>query len=343
MTVLLNSGINLPPENPFIPTKTEAQETFLRLDNRLWMQVIDARFHEHGPLVFDKGLHGFEEEPGFFPSLERGCRFASRHLTEKPSLPFYKRLHKFLCAHFKGNENNTLISADKTGKFRKYTPHSFFSPKTEILKKDYNIVNCYENPVRLNKLKHYHRETYERLCKAYPSSKQFVQSWNLQWERKANQIDDYIAAACKELSLPKFVSIQKTGEQIYLNYHAIPLHVLEHSVQTLFDRYNKKTDEINCKLKQTGSQDEIHELLSEKIEAIASLFQMLEWLHPFQDGQGRTDLVLLAKLLSEEGFNPSILYDPYFSSTNLLPKWKDYLIQGMGKWREVASAQFAQK
>ncbi|QLH37514.1 MAG: Fic family protein [Parachlamydiaceae bacterium] len=58
---------------------------------------------------------------------------------------------------------------------------------------------------------------------------------------------------------------------------------------------------------------------------MADFYQKLEWIHPFMDGQGRTDLVLLSKLLCDEGFNPPILMQPYISSWEPLETWKDYL------------------
>ena len=69
------------------------------------------------------------------------------------------------------------------------------------------------------------------------------------------------------------------------------------------------------------------------MEAIADLFQLLEWLHPFDDGQGRTGLVLQAMLLSQEGSNPAILYDPYTSTWSLFPEWREDLAKGIELWK----------
>ena len=48
-------------------------------------------------------------------------------------------------------------------------------------------------------------------------------------------------------------------------------------------------------------------LYIKKLKILLKLIQDLEWTHPFPDGQGRTDLVLLSKLLCDQGFHPSIL------------------------------------
>jgi hypothetical protein len=76
----------------------------------------------------------------------------------------------------------------------------------------------------------------------------------------------------------------------------------------------------------------------EKLRLIANLFQMLEWLHPFIDGQGRTDLILLAKELCRHGFNPAILDEPFFSTVSTLDDWVAYLERGMEKWRQQEAA-----
>lgn len=69
------------------------------------------------------------------------------------------------------------------------------------------------------------------------------------------------------------------------------------------------------------------------MEAISELYQMLEWVHPFPDGQGRTDLVLQAMLLSEVGANPAILEEPYYSSYSMPSDWNAYLWKGIEAWK----------
>lgn len=102
--------------------------------------------------------------------------------------------------------------------------------------------------------------------------------------------------------------------------------------------YHPKTEEMEKMVKSIFSQFNLAIANSQddedKIREIARLFQNLEWLHPFPDGQGRTNLLLLGKLLCEHGFNPAILEFPYFSSFNSLGEWSAYLKKGMTLWRE---------
>ena len=101
------------------PTPLEqARQTFNRLGERWWMQVIDGEFHQYGPNVFDHGLHKSQlVEPGYYLSMKNAHDFADAHLMEPLSVQFYKTLHAIACAHFTG-DGVTKISALKVGKFR---------------------------------------------------------------------------------------------------------------------------------------------------------------------------------------------------------------------------------
>jgi hypothetical protein len=111
---------------------------------------------------------------------------------------------------------------------------------------------------------------------------------------------------------------------------------IERVVFKLFNRYNAKIKSIDSSISSESSQENVRLLLDKKLDAIAELYQLLEWLHPFTDGQGRTDLVLLSKLLVDEGFTPAILELPYMSTTSLPSDWVKYLQHGMERWKEEA-------
>lgn len=97
----------------------------------------------------------------------------------------------------------------------------------------------------------------------------------------------------------------------------------------------KQIDEINKKLKDPNLDESLRKvLMNQKLDLIAYLYQALEWVHPFPDGQGRTDLVVLSKLLCEEGFNPPILDDPYISTFAPFSEWRDYLANGIELWKK---------
>jgi hypothetical protein len=103
-------------------------------------------------------------------------------------------------------------------------------------------------------------------------------------------------------------------------YYRFTKNEAEEFIPALFSQYNKKIQ--NC-----SNRDE-------KIATIADLYQMLEWTHPFFDGQGRTDLIVLATELVKHELSPAILEEPYSSSFCSLPNWTQYLKKGIEKWEK---------
>ncbi len=95
---------------------------------------------------------------------------------------------------------------------------------------------------------------------------------------------------------------------------------LDTSIKEMFDSFNQKME---------GALTN-----EEKLHHIAAIYQDLEWIHPFPDGQGRVDIVLLNWLLCKYGFNPAILVDPYMSSVSTLGNWIQTLKDGMESWRQ---------
>jgi hypothetical protein len=101
-----------------LPTLESAKKTYWALGDRFWMQIMDGKYHKFGKMVFDEALHGGPKEPGFFNSLNEGCRLAVEYLGEKPTIHFYKELHKKLCSHFQGEKTQTKMKAKQAGVFR---------------------------------------------------------------------------------------------------------------------------------------------------------------------------------------------------------------------------------
>ncbi len=87
------------------------------------------------------------------------------------------------------------------------------------------------------------------------------------------------------------------------------------------------------------SGQKIEEIKSSYQEAalrlIGQLFAELEWLHPWIDGQGRTDLIHLNGLLCREGLHPCILDFPFYSTSNSLELWLDYLKDGLSQFEKL--------
>lgn len=72
----------------------------------------------------------------------------------------------------------------------------------------------------------------------------------------------------------------------------------------------------------------------EVFDSIAQFSQSLARLHPFEDANTRTNMLLLNKLLVENGFPPSIVHDPKHFYLNTLESWKVKILEGMDTWYE---------
>ena len=124
-----------------------------------------------------------------------------------------------------------------------------------------------------------------------------------------------------------------------IDYARSDLGIFEEAVSHVFSEFNCSIAAIDTQILQMSLDDSrLDSLTDQKLILIADLYQKLEWLHPFPDGQGRTDLIMLGMLLSKHGFCPAILDEPYVSSFAPLAEWVNYLKEGMKKWQGLAKA-----
>jgi hypothetical protein len=158
------------------------------------------------------------------------------------------------------------------------------------------------------------------------------------YKEKLNEINRFINNVYSEIheKVPTYITYVNSGRWT-VQYSQIKPEDNERITGKLFDRYNEKINQINDQLDKAVNLEEITHLKDQKLNQIAELYQLLEWLHPFPDGQGRTDLVLLAKLLTDQGFTPAILETPYLSSTETPSLWKESLKEGIQRFAEYAS------
>ncbi len=192
------------------PTKEQAKAQFWGLGQDYWKQIIDGKYHHLGKLVFDEALHQGPKEPGFLHSLSLGYKFASKSLTEEPNVEFYKNLHKKLCWHFKGNENNTLITADQCGQFRTRETTSQLRRITD----EFPEFEEHQSRLRLMydlkwfnfEYRAQNQKEYENLSKDSENSRIEVSKLAAQWESKGKEISRSIEAMCKKFSVTNIVN-----------------------------------------------------------------------------------------------------------------------------------------
>lgn len=79
----------------------------------------------------------------------------------------------------------------------------------------------------------------------------------------------------------------------------------------------------------------------QKLTAIAKLYRCSEWLHPVWDGTGRCDMLMLNFLLTQNGFHPAILEQPYICNLVSLNDWVHHLEEGLEEWENRAAMVLA--
>jgi hypothetical protein len=330
----------------------EPQEAFWGLKKDWWQQLYDGKYHKFGKRVFDEGLHSGDKENGYYKSAKAGCRFACSHLKKTLTTEFYKELHKITCAHFDGN--STAISTNLIGKFlaanqcrnkqevlfmgaAKKVQEEYSQKQKEVRMNyeksnlDYEWHYCMSNSKKQNYL--VKNEISEAdLMIEIQTAKAVVEKSNAFYEKRLQEINAYIAERCSSitiklpfgstaLKIKSVATLSIQGGMLYVYYQGC---WEEEIVDELFNHFNATITTLTD--------------VESKIRCIADLFQMLEWLHPFGDGQGRTDLILLSKLLCENGLHPAILDEPFVSTYSSLDEWVAYLKQGLIKWEKTYGA-----
>ncbi len=334
-------------------TKESAEKVYSGLDKNWWKQLYDGKYHHYGSEVFDKGLHGNGAEPGFYDSAFKAFEFAKRHLTKKLSVQFYCNLHKKVCAHFKGKLNRTGIEAHDAGRFRSVDNRVRCTFELRAILKIFDGQNDRKRIIReYCILRRHYGDAIVKIC-ADGTTLKDKDIWSGEFTITAadaqeieNLIQNKFYMAKKSLNEWRNDRIIKNAipdialkrETFRIDYSQPGRHRFSFDIviPQLFDAFNRTLAEINEELINTSAdeREKIDLLVERKLVLIENLFQNLEWLHPYPDGQGRTDLLLLAKLLSENGFTPAILDEPYMSSFSSREDWLAYLKEGMQNWEE---------
>ena len=325
------------------PSISGSFKKFWGLGEKWWMQMIDGRFHHLGPMVFDEGRHkdgGGIAEPNYLKGACRASFFASKLLNRLPNLEFYKNLHRIACQYFDGA--STIVNSDQVGEFTGsgscegtyYDLVSKFSEDeswyiwrcSKLVK---HTEGCPESEIieRVRSLEILNNDDGEFILNEVAKARDYIGKFSKWVVNKISAVNSEIAVQSRLLDQPqiaKLILIQphypwKIEVQYYLGRENVG-----RAVEDVMVRFAKEI--VTAK-----NPDE--ELL-----LIAELFQLLEWIHPFPDGQGRTDLILLSKLLTEHGFNPAILKMPYYSTYHLRKEWVKYLKEGIEAWKKEAES-----
>jgi hypothetical protein len=363
-------------EAGILPTREQAKQTFWSLGENWWMQIVDGEHHKYGKMVFDKGLHFGNREPGYLKGIEDASRYFVDHFDGPLTLELYRQTHHQACSHFRrGNNNGVCCDAFEIDHFRTngttsvypfYSKEFLTVEKTRVaFKEARRIINQKKDRVcpgpglekmmkrqwektvvpafdLLHKLTHSEHvgKTEKELGELV--NHQFTEMTAAQNEAVLQLVDkmnEQFEQIAKRLGLHEsFVTCGYYSEDFSCKLFYRAGYTYEQITKMLFEEFNKNVDEAQAEAYSKLNKQDIEEIKKEYQERaiflIGRLFAELEWLHPWIDGQGRTDLIYLSGLLCREGLHPCILEHPYFSSTNTLESWVEYLKEGLQKFKE---------
>lgn len=313
-------------------------------------------------------------EPGYYASVKKASEYACNELGKPLTIECYKMIHQLACEHFTQLDSRVInVGTEDINKFRSQNCRSmrdivgqtyeYLTPEQlEIRKATFFLMDTRKKNVQFKHKIEANIGSKMEFDALPLDVKQTVEEFFNQSEYfKKKKVD--VAKFFKE-GIPEYESALESIEEVEKQFEALRLELnlpepfatltllhtadgpkiiikylyqdpkgLENIVNKLIECYNAKMSQLPSDPLQRNEEEKENSLRN-----VAELYQNLEWFHPFFDGQGRTDLVLLSKLLTENGFNPSTLYQPYFSTFEPLDKWVDYLKNGMRVWRDLRAA-----
>lgn len=168
-TYLIHAGV--------LPTPNQAKETYWSLGSDWWKQIIDGKYHKHGPMVFDQGLHRGHTEPGYLKGVESASHFFADNFHQPFTLGMYKEIHSRACAHFANNtklekESGIICHPSKINDFRTEGERAgglpICDPEFVYLNKIKNATNRIDQQLSLAKeaLENHGKEPPEEECPA---------------------------------------------------------------------------------------------------------------------------------------------------------------------------------
>ena len=131
------------------------------------------------------------------------------------------------------------------------------------------------------------------------------------------------APSADAASLSKEMSARVTGGGVYIK----PLSMSPGEVQGALKALIKA---LRDSLSAARRDDDV-------LTAIAAFSQGFARLHPFADNNTRTNMLLVNKLLVENGFTPAIVREPKHFYTETREAWKQRIVDGMKTWGDLAA------
>jgi len=117
------------------------------------------------------------------------------------------------------------------------------------------------------------------------------------------------------------------GFQMRWVYPNIDVKYTKGNITELFNQFWSEMDKIK-------TTDE-NEARNAKLTAVIWLYHSLENLHPYVDGNGRTDILVLDTLLCHIGMHPVAFYNSMESALSSVDEMKEKVLEGMSMWEKT--------
>lgn len=299
----------------------------------LWKLGVDAKDHCYGRHSYDEGTNADKiAEPNYIDAMETGLAFMFRTIGEELTPDYIKNLHQICCSSVRGAQTEIANISSKV----KYQGGRQPLLKGEVTKEGIEEIAEWKfaqafvfsklEPVQIHYLTSKNiNEFYELLQEGgYGESKVNYDIDEADLTREyLEEMATWNYAKVSAIRLkPKFHKLTLSPDNVteFFNF----LHVDKNdkaivTFETDVEQYIKIILSEYYQAIQKAHDDD-------RLLAISKLAKKIEYLHPFIDGNTRTIRLVLLKLLIENGFDLTYIYNP-----NLIDGYSSKQIVGLIK------------
>jgi hypothetical protein len=242
----------------------------------IYRLFVDGRFHEDGQGWYD---YEFRQE-SCIPALFKGLKVAFSHLNNKVvTTQLIKDIHKQVA-------ENVCLSSEYSGNFRdSYTVNVFH--------KNYDIFDEQGFKELFSKTKESYKQTgacFSFVDDNYLSNLRSKAEYHERLEKLTGIAEENVDKIWR-------IANERRDDQL-LAYRYPSYELIPELIEEACEQYN------NEMLLVGSSSDD------NKLDCILRFIQRIEQIHPFGDGNVRTVLLLLQRLLLQNNMLPTMMFDP---------------------------------
>lgn len=298
---------------PAVSSRRRMLAVWYALGPHKWREAVDGRHASHGPLVYDKCLHGANfgnPEDGFAASMARAWDYVGRHCLGRPTT-----LDMWLRAHALAMDHVAAYDTRVPGKLRRAQERNFIMVPGSWPGHENGL-----DPVTWAEIS----SLRPRVCSLEPSETDpaghnlvFV---HMKRKRRRRNMDYFLAKFYDDLAHVA------DGLPPGANHDGAPESEEQRAERELLHR-RQREQRITLNL----------------VTLCASLQQTMQRSEPSKDGNQRVSVLFLCKHLVECGLTPTALWFPNGADITSRSEWTRHVILGMRAWRELLEIKVRQE